>query len=81
MQQDSCGFGRNPINVIVYYPLLWSHSELPNWNMKNRWTGDYFVMTCSTLTLQPPVTIETARPPISTGNIEVTVRDLWLKEL
>ena len=39
------------------------------------WTGDYF-MTCSPLTPQPPVTIQAARPPISTGNI-----GKWLSEI
>ena len=43
---------------------------------KIRWTGDYFVMTCSPLTPHPPVTIQTARPPISTGNI-----GKWLSEI
>ena len=42
---------------------------------KTRWMGDYF-MTCSPLTLQTPVTIQTARPPISTGNI-----GKWLSEI
>ena len=43
---------------------------------KIRWTGDYFVMTCSPLTPQPPVTIQTARSPISTGNIGKWLSDI-----
>ena len=43
---------------------------------KTRWTGDDFVMTGSPLTTQPPVTIQTASPPISTGNI-----GKWLSEI
>ena len=42
---------------------------------KIRWTGDYFVMKCSPLTPQPPVTIQTARLTIPTGNI-----GKWLSE-
>ena len=50
---------------------------------KTRWTGDYFVMTCSSLTPQPPITMQTARPPhFNWKDRKVTVRDLlWLKEL
>ena len=43
---------------------------------KIRWRGDYFVMTCSPFTPQPPAIIATARAPISTGNI-----GKWLSEI
>ena len=62
-----------PLFTIRCYGDL---SELPNRNWKINRTGDYFVMTCSPLTPQPPVTIETARPYISTGNI-----GKWLSEI
>ena len=43
---------------------------------KTCWNGDYFVVTFSPLTPQPPATTITARPPISSGNI-----GKWLSEI
>ena len=52
------------------------HAELPTGTWETRWMSDYFVMACSPLTPQPPATIATARPSISSGNI-----GKWLSEI
>ena len=76
MRQGSFGFGRNPIRVIVYYLLLWRPLRVAKpepAKPAERWLLCY---DSSPLTPHPPITIGTARPPISTGNI-----GKWLSEI
>ena len=80
---DLCGFGSNQseslFTICCYGDMLICQTG----TLETRWGGDYFVMTCSPLTPQPPATIRTDSPlHFIWQHSKVNVRDLlWLEEL
>ena len=77
MRQGSCGFGRNPIRVIVCNLLLWRPLIVAKPEPSNPLDGWLLCYDMLASHPAPPVTIQTARPPISTGNIGKWLSDIF----